>query len=122
MPENRPAPRAALMVLIALNVALQLSSALLLKISPAFERETTFTVLAILLAVLALNVLRFLSWGALHRRYPLSLAYPASALFFPGILAMAWLFDEPVGPLQLAGTMIILAGVALLLAPDKERS
>jgi drug/metabolite transporter (DMT)-like permease len=43
-------------------------------------------------------------------------AYPASALFFPGIVAMAWWFGEQVGPAQIAGAALVMTGVVILLS------
>lgn len=112
----RPHQRTWLAGLTLLNVAMQLASALLLKLAPAFSPRHLLLLGVIMAGVLALNVARFMVWGVLHRRFPISLAYPASALFFPGVLAMAWWFGERVGPAQVAGGALVLAGVALLLS------
>lgn len=111
-----PGGRAMLAGLTLLNVCMQLASALLLKLAPPYAPRHAPLLAVLMAGVLALNVARFVLWGALHRRFPISLAYPASALFFPGILAMAWWFDERVGPAQLAGAALVLAGVGLLLS------
>ena len=111
-----PGSLVLLVLLTLLNVGLQLGSALILKLAPELD-SGRFAWIGILLGgVLALNVARFVIWGVVHRRYPLSIAYPASALFFPGILAMAWWFGETVGPLQVAGAGLIMLGVVILLS------
>lgn len=111
-----PGGRAALVGLTLLNVCMQLASALLLKLAPPFAPRHLALLGLVMAGVLALNVARFVLWGSLHRRFPISLAYPASALFFPGILAMAWAFGERVGLPQLAGAALVLVGVGLLLS------
>lgn len=111
--------RSLLVGLVLINVTMQLCSAWLLKLAPPFDAATLLPICLILGAVLALNVTRFVVWGFMHRRFPLSVAYPASALFFPGVLVMAWWFGETVGPAQVAGAALVLVGVALLLS-DKD--
>lgn len=113
-------PRTLLVAFTLVNVCMQLGSAFLLKIAPEPDRGTLFQVALILCGVLGLNVIRFLVWGKLHKRFPISLAYPASALFFPGVLAMAWWFGEHVGVAQIIGCCLVLAGVALLLAREDQ--
>ena len=102
------------------NVCMQLTSALLLKLAPEARRENLVVVGAILAAVLLLNVARFVTWGALHRRFPISVAYPASAIFFPALLAMAWWLGEDVGAAQLLGAGLVLLGVVLILMDQVE--
>lgn len=115
----RPFRRSLLVGLVLINVAMQLCSAWLLKLAPAFDPAALLPIGLVLGVVLALNVTRFVVWGFMHRRFPLSVAYPASALFFPGVLVMAWWFGETVGPAQVAGATLVLVGVALLLS-DRE--
>jgi drug/metabolite transporter (DMT)-like permease len=112
MPKHR---NATLVALTMLNICLQLASALLLKVAPAPTRANLVALGLVLAAVLLLNGARFATWGALHRRFPISLAYPFSALFFPAVVAMAWFMDEPVGTLQICGALLVMAGVARIL-------
>lgn len=114
------ASRALLFTLVLGNVAMQLVAALLLKLAPPFSISNALLVALTLTGVLALNVIRFWLWGVLHRHFPLSIAYPASALLFPGILGMAWYFGEPIGTAQVVGAGVVLLGVALLLTEDHE--
>jgi drug/metabolite transporter (DMT)-like permease len=116
-PRATPQARPALLVVLTLaNVSMQLASALLLKLAPE-PASGRFVWIGVLLGgVLALNVMRFVVWGAVHARFPLSVAYPASALFFPGIVAMAWWFGEQVGPAQIAGAALVMTGVVILLS------
>ena len=118
---GRPEPGSvALLVMLTLfNVGLQLGSPLMLKLAPDLGSGRYAWIGILLGGVLVLNVVRFVIWGAVHRRYPLSVAYPASAVFFPGILVMAWWFGETVGPSQVAGAGLVMVGVVVLLS---ERS
>ena len=88
---------------------------LLLKLAPDAKRANLLPLALVLGAVFALNGARFVTWGALHRRFPISVAYPVSAVFFPAVVAMAWFMGEPVGALQLAGATLVMAGVARIL-------
>ncbi len=106
--------------LTMVNVLMQLGSAFLLKIAPAPGRGTVILVAAILCGVLALNVARFVVWGAIHKRYPLSKAYPLSAIFFPCVVMLAWLTGEDVGFPQIVGAGLVMAGVVWMLAPDRS--
>ncbi|MFQ5508348.1 MAG: hypothetical protein ACE5FN_03315 [Leptospirillia bacterium] len=101
-----------MVLVIFAAVALQIISAVVLKgmadhpLLPAL-----FVALGIVL-VAALNAARFLAWGYAHRRYPLSHSYPLSSMFFPLMLGVAWLYGDPISANQVAGTVLITAGVA----------
>lgn len=112
--------RVMLVGLTLVNVCIQLVCAYLVKMAPEPSRGAVVPILLILGVVLVLNVVRFVTWGKLHQRFPISLAYPVSALVFPGVLAMAWWLGEPVGGAQIAGCTLVLAGVALLLSQQSE--
>jgi drug/metabolite transporter (DMT)-like permease len=104
--------------MVLASVAMQLAAAWLLKHAPAPASDTVPQVAVVLALVLALNVFRFLVWGELHRRYPVSLAYPLSALVFPCVVVMAWWLGEAIGWLQVAGSLVVMAGVSLMLVDD----
>ncbi len=91
-------------------VALNIICAVLLK--TAADRQTSLLMLAgIIGLVAALNGLRFLVWGVAHKKYPLSLSYPLSSMFFPLMLGVSYLYGEPVQANQVIGTGLITAGV-----------
>lgn len=117
---HRKASRALLLLLVLGNVCMQLLAAWLLKVAPDVTLANLLPVLFVLACILVLNIARFVFWGVLHRRFPISVAYPASALVFPGILVMAWWFGEPIGLPQVLGTALVLLGVGLLLSEDDE--
>jgi drug/metabolite transporter (DMT)-like permease len=70
----------------------------------------------LLSVVVALSFVRFFIWNGIHKRYPISLAYPLSAIFFPAVVAVAWGFGEPVGPAQVAGACVVMLGVIRVAA------
>ena len=114
--------KALMLILVLTSVVMQLLSAFLLKVTPEFEFARIATIALCLGSVLVLNVARFFVWDAIHRRFPISVAYPASALFFPGVLMLAWWFGEPVGPFQVLGAILVMLGVALLVSEGESRS
>jgi drug/metabolite transporter (DMT)-like permease len=101
--------------LVLLSVAMQLLGAWLLKQAPPVAVSTWWPLALILSAVLALNALRLVVWSTLHRRYPISMAYPLSALLFPCIIVLAWLTGEAIGAWQVLGSLVVMGGVALML-------
>jgi multidrug transporter EmrE-like cation transporter len=64
--------------------------------------------------VLMSEVLSFVLWLNVLTHVPLSKAFPITAVAYIAIELMSWtLFQEPVMPLQLIGSALILAGVWL---------
>ena len=112
---------ALLAALIGFNVCMQLGSALLLKLAPEVHRDNLLNVGLILAAVLLLNLILFVTWGVLHKRFPISIAYPASAIFLPALLAMAWWLGEDISLQQLGGAVMVLVGVGLLIVDQAKR-
>lgn len=116
---SRPRTR-VLLVLVALNIALQLVNASLIKYASALGTARLLLVAIVLAVVAALSFGRLLVWGAMHKRFPVSLAYPATALFFPCLVAVAAAFGEHVSFAQVAGAMLVTAGVIVLLCSPGE--
>ena len=107
-------------LVVFVAVALNILSAVTLK-SIADLQEASLWLLAGAIAVVTLlNGLRFLIWGVAHRRYPLSLSYPLSSMFFPLMLGVAYWYGETIHATQVAGTALITAGV-LWMAFKAER-
>ncbi|HEU5195951.1 MAG TPA: EamA family transporter [Methylomirabilota bacterium] len=75
---------------------------------------------AIFLGLVATS-LAYALWGGLLRRYPAAAVAPF-ALLVPlvGALSSAVVFGERFGPLRLAGMALVLAGVAISLAPRRR--
>lgn len=113
---------ASLLVLLTLfNVGLQLGSAALLKFAAVRADPATMFLAVVLAVVLALNFGRFMVWNAIHKRYPVSFAYPLSALFFPAVVALAWLMGEQVGPWQIAGASLVMTGTAMIVLSGRDQ-
>lgn len=65
--------------------------------------------------VLMTEALSFVLWLNVLTNVPLSKAFPITAVAYIAIELMSWtLFKEPVMPLQLIGSALILAGVSLM--------
>lgn len=109
-----------LLGLVLCNIALQLICAALVKYSSGIPLANVLGLGAVVLVILALNVVRFVAWGHIHRRYPLSVAYPATALFFPCLVALAAAMGEQVTAVQWTGAGFVTAGVLLLVASGKD--
>lgn len=113
---------ALLLAFVAGNVALQLFSAKLVKDAADMPSSRPLAMGALLGVVLLLAAVRFLVWGEMHKRYPLSLAYPASALFFPMVVALAWAYGETLTPANLAGAALVTIGVVLCLLGNPDEA
>ncbi|MEZ8169577.1 hypothetical protein Q5H80_00895 [Vibrio sp. SNU_ST1] len=71
--------------------------------------------IAVIATVVFLNVIKFIAWGWLNRRYDLSKTYPLTAMFFPLIFIYAVATGEAELTLQkVVGLGIILSGLYLM--------
>jgi drug/metabolite transporter (DMT)-like permease len=116
-----PAPpgNKLLMILVGVNITLQLISASLIKYAAGLAHIGML--LAALAVIVALSLGRFAAWHAMHRRFPVSVAYPATALFFPCLVTLAWYLGEPVSTRQAIGAILVTVGVLLLIRSDNEQ-
>ena len=114
--------RLRLLLLAAGNLGLQLAAVKLIKQTSLMPPTHYVAIAAMTVLILALAFGRFLFWGAMHKRYPLSLSYPVNALIFPMVVLMAWTYDEPVSTAQAVGAVLVTAGVFLALwsSPSEE--
>jgi drug/metabolite transporter (DMT)-like permease len=110
-----------LLALVALNIGLQLANAALIKFASGLSTAQIGLVAAVLSLVAVLSFGRFVVWGAMHKRFPVSIAYPATALFFPCLVAVAAAFGEPVSATQVLGAGLVTLGVLLLVLPARTR-
>jgi transposase len=97
---SAPAPdasRLALLWMVGASVGVQLACAVLLKYAVLLPGTRRTLAMAAVALVIFLNFLRFLIWNRIHKRYPVSLAYPLSAIFFPAVVLLAWATGEHVG-------------------------
>ena len=109
-------PGIALALLVAGNVSLQLVGASLVKYTASVPMTAVGIWVLLLTIILTVGFGRFLFWNAMHRRFPVSVAYPANALFFPCVVALAWALGEPVTSPQVAGAILVTIGVLVLMA------
>jgi len=107
--------------LVFLSVGLQLVNAALVKLASATPSPAPLVIAGLLTVVLALSFARFIIWNGIYRRYPISLAYPLSAIFFPAVVVVAWAMGETVGVLQIVGAAIVMAGVIRVITPQAGR-
>lgn len=105
----------SLVVLTLVNIVLQLSSAALIKTASILPSTQLLTISVLLLIAMTLAFGRFIIWGKLHKRFPVSISYPASALFFPSLVLMAYFYGEPVSFQQLVGVAIVTFSVTALV-------
>lgn len=104
--------------LVFLSVGLQLVNATLVKLASATPSPAPLVIAGLLAVVLVLSFARFFIWNGIYRRYPISLAYPLSAIFFPAVVAVAWSMGEAVGLLQILGAAIVMLGVIRFISPE----
>lgn len=101
-------------MLVLGSVFLGLISAWCLKEVAQKQVISLFMLALILGIVIAVNAGRFLLWGYIHKRYPLSFSYPINSLFFPAILIMGYYYGESINMSQILGCILITSGVAVL--------
>jgi len=71
--------------------------------------------------VLMSELLSFVLWLNVLTNVPLSKAFPITAVAYIAIELMSWtIFKEPVLPLQIVGSVLILAGVWLISIASEE--
>ncbi len=71
--------------------------------------------------VLLSELLSFVLWLNVLTHVPLSKAFPITAVAYIAIELMSWtLFKEPVMPLQIIGSALILAGVWFISLASEE--
>ena len=71
--------------------------------------------------VLLSELLSFVLWLNVLTHVPLSKAFPITAVAYIAIELMSWtLFKEPVLPLQIIGSVLILAGVWFISIASEE--
>lgn len=104
-----------LLGLVAINIVLQLVNASLIKFASGLTATRVMLVVAVLALVAVLSFGRLLVWGAMHKRFPVSIVYPATALFFPCLVAVAAAFGEHVSFAQVLGALLVTCGVVVLL-------
>jgi len=124
VPEMLPR-RARIRLLVGMvfaSVGLQLVNATLVKFASATPAPPLLVIGSLLVVVLVLSFVRFFIWNGIYKRYPISLAYPLSAIFFPAVVVIAWAMGETIGILQLAGAALVMIGVVRVITPESSRT
>ncbi|MFN9112836.1 MAG: hypothetical protein ACK5XN_22455 [Bacteroidota bacterium] len=101
--------------LTGINIAVQLINAAIIKESTALTSAEWVWLLVVYVVVLAFNGVRFVVWGIIHKRYPIGVAYASTALLFPAIVTMSYLYGEPVTVKHLIGVALVMIGVVSLV-------
>jgi len=64
---------------------------------------------------------KFIFWIILHRKFKLSFIYPILSInYFVALFAGKILFDEPITAFKIAGSVILVAGVFLILLSSQK--
>lgn len=101
--------------LTAINIAVQLINAAIIKESTVLTGNQWLWLLLVYVVVLGFNGVRFVVWGIIHKRYPIGVAYASTALLFPAIVTMSYLYGEPVTVKHLIGVVLVMIGVVSLV-------
>lgn len=106
--------------MVAITVMLGIVSAVLLKEASSQAHLSWLAICLFFVAVMVVNGLRFVLWGWVHKRHPISLSYPLGSIFFPMILFVGhYFYGEPVTAQKLLASVIIMIGVGILTAEKR---
>jgi multidrug transporter EmrE-like cation transporter len=104
--------------MVLITVLLGIISATALKTASMQEAPLWVTILFV--TAIAANFARFIIWGWVHKRYPVSASYPLASIFFPIILAVGHFFyGDPLNYWKIAGAILIMLGVGLLVREEQ---
>ncbi|MBM4414357.1 MAG: hypothetical protein FJ040_13045 [Chloroflexi bacterium] len=101
--------------LTGINIIVQLITAAIIKESTVLTAAEWLLLVFAYLAVLGFNGVRFVVWGVIHRQFPIGVAYASTALLFPAIVFMAYLYGEPVTLKHIVGVLLVMIGVISLV-------
>lgn len=101
--------------LTAINIAVQLINAAIIKESTVLTSAEWVWLFLVYVVVLGFNGVRFVVWGIIHRRYPIGVAYASTALLFPAIVTLSYIYGEPVTLKHLVGVFLVMIGVVSLV-------
>ena len=102
------------LLLVFVTVLLGLVGAYCLKEASVLEAPSFSLLLAIIMIVAGVNGVRFVLWGYIHKKYPLSISYPFNSVFYPLVLLMGYFYGDPVTFAKVVGVLLITAGVAVM--------
>mgnify|MGYP000350828411 CR=1 FL=1 len=104
------------------TVLLGLISAVSLKSAATFN-ELNLLMLFFFGLAIATNFIRFLIWGIVHKKHPISLSYPLASIFFPLILLVGhFYYGDPITTTKIIGVIFIMLGVAILISSESKKN
>lgn len=106
--------------LVLVTVMFGVASAVILKEAALRPNLGRLALSGVFALVIAVNGARFLVWGYIHNRYPLSLSYPLTSMFFPLVLLLGYFYGEPITWPKIVGVLLITGGTALLAMEENE--
>jgi len=108
---------------VTVTVVLGLVSAILLKEAAARPALSWMMMALFFMGVMSVNAFRFLIWGYVHKRHPISLSYPLGSVFFPLILILShFYYGEPISTNKFIASLIIMLGVGIIGLEEKDES
>ena len=108
------------LAVVTVTVLLQLLGAALLKQATLSVHLGLLLPALFIAAAFGVQGMRFVLWGYAHKRWPLSVTYPMTAVFFPMLIALAASYGERVTASQWLGGLLITGGVAWLTFQGQE--
>ena len=87
----------------------------------AIDFNPSKTLVIWLVVMVASYAAKFLFWMILHRKFKLSFIYPILSInYFVALFLGKVLFDEPITAYKIAGSVILVAGVFLILLSSQK--
>ena len=99
-------------ILVFLTVIVSILSSLILDFASEHYKTFSFILLVMFGIAFALNVLKFVIWGWIHKNFDVTKSYPLTAIFFPIIFIVAVIKREAdLSISKTIGVVIILIGL-----------
>ena len=76
------------LILVFIIIGITIANLFSLKYATTLGNDMQWLVYAIFLGVLLTNILKFIVWGAIHKRFNLNISYSLLSLYFPIIYAV----------------------------------
>jgi drug/metabolite transporter (DMT)-like permease len=87
----------------------------------AIDLKFSKTLIIWLIVMLVSYAAKFLFWMILHRKFKLSFIYPILSInYFVALFLGKTLFGEPITVFKIAGSVILVAGVFLILLSSQK--
>ena len=87
----------------------------------AIDLRLSKTLIMWLIVMIVSYAAKFLFWMILHRRFKLSFIYPILSInYFIALFLGKSLFGEPITAFKIAGSVILVAGVLLILLSGQK--